>query len=94
MYGNIIILGVQQNWGGHNLCDRLTFSEFNGVSEHVELREWLRVGFRLPVLLDVIDCGAPGVDISWSPVARVEKRMVQLFAASGRGRSERPSCCR
>ena len=43
--------------------------EFDRVSQHVKLREGLRVSFGLPVLLDVIDCGAPGIDIAGSPLA-------------------------
>ena len=81
--------GVQRGMAGLNLRLRssaqeaVTLSELCRVSEHVQLREWLGVSFRLPVLLDVIDCGAPGIYVGWSPVARMEKRMMQLLQPAG-----------
>ena len=49
----------------------------------MQLREWLGVSFGLPVLLDVVDGGTPGIDIGWCPVARAEERMVQLLQPAG-----------
>ena len=39
--------------------------------------------FGLPVLMDIAHSSAPGVDIGWSPVARMEKRMMQLLEPAG-----------
>ena len=74
--------GVEGGMAGLHLRLRRTaeesipLSEADRVAEHVQLREWLGTSFGLPVLLNVVDCGTPGIDVSCCPVARVEERMV------------------
>jgi len=81
----------------------MTLGEFQRVMQHVQLGERLRVCFRLPVLMDVIHCTAPCIDICCCPVARVKERMMQLLqpacedgmrrsSGSGKGRGFSSSC--
>ena len=80
--------GIERGMEGLNLSLRrateesMPLSEVDGVVKHVKLWESTGVGLCLPVLMDVIHCTAPGVDIGCCPVARVEERMMKLLKPS------------
>ena len=59
--------------------ESMPLSELHRVPKHVQLRKGLGTRFRFPVLLNVIDHTAPGIDISSCPVFGVEQRVVQLL---------------
>ncbi len=59
--------------------ESMPLSEFDGVVQHVQLGERLGMGFRLPVLMDIAHCSAPGIDIARRPVVRVKQAMMQLL---------------
>ena len=60
---------VEGGMSGLNLClggateEAMALGEFEGVAEHVQLRECSLRGSRRPVLLDVIDCCTPILDL-------------------------------
>ena len=84
----IVEEGVEGGMGGLNLCLRSTteeampLSELEGVPQHVELRECgLRGGGR-PMLLDVIHCCPPILDLLRRPLLLVEQMGVQILEPS------------
>ena len=61
----------------------MPLGEVDGVMQHVQLGKGGLLGLRAPVLMDVVHCTAPGVDVAARPVARVKKGMKQLLQPTG-----------
>ena len=59
--------------------ETMPLSKVDGVMQHVKLGEWLRMCFRLPVLMNVAHSSAPGVDVTSCPVVGVKQAMMQLL---------------
>src|SRR5688500_16009248 len=57
----------------------MALSELQRVAEHVQLGESGLGGLGAPVLLDIIDCCTPGLDVLRLPVALVQQVIVQLL---------------
>lgn len=71
----------------------MTLSEVDGVMQHMQLWKWLRMCFRLPVLMNVAHHAAPCVDIGRCPVARAKQAMMQLLQPAGEDGVGGLRCC-
>ena len=70
---------------GDSAEEAMTFGELQRVAQHVKLREWVLLGLRTPVLLDIIDCFTPVLDLLRSPLLLVEQMIMQLPQPTGEG---------
>jgi len=61
----------------------MALGELQRVEQHMKLRECGLLGLRLPVLMDVIDCFAPVLDLLRRPLLFMEEMIMQLLQPAG-----------
>jgi len=84
----IVEEGVEGGMGGLDLCFRsateeaMPLGELQRVAEHVQLRECGLIGGGRPVLLNIIHCCTPILDLLWCPLSLVQEVIVQILEPS------------
>jgi hypothetical protein len=63
--------------------EAMPLSKLQRVAQHVQLGECILPSLSTPVLLDIVDCGAPLLDFLCCPVALVQQMIVQLLQPAG-----------
>ena len=71
----LIVIGLNLRLGGSSE-ESMPLGEFEGVAEHVELRKSGLRGGRRPILLDVIHCRTPALDLLRCPLLLVQEVIV------------------
>jgi hypothetical protein len=59
--------------------ESMPLGKFNGVMKHVQLREWGLTSLAGPVLLYILHCCAPILNLCWFPVLLVQQVIMQIF---------------
>ena len=68
---------------GDSAEESVALGELQRVAEHVKLGKGGLLGLRTPVLMDIIDCFAPILDLLRRPLLLVEEMIMQLLQPAG-----------